>query len=695
MLMLAIAVIALSTAVSAQDVELGEVTYSALDLDGDGLDDSVEVRATVHNAAPVASRGYALAAVLEFQSVQMDLKSSSGRLDPNETIQVTIRVATSTSSPAGTYDVRTVLHAGDLSGEVMGTDATTVDLYPKGEYQVDVEADRVSVEGLENTSVPFAITVHSLSNNPTGIDIQVTPTLGWPYQLEMDTILMDPDSSDIVDLSVLIPKNTPAGTRETLTVEVTASRNRTAFRTMSLSVTVEMQTFMVDLAINVDQVFMASGQTVNIDGQVTNGGNNQDNVTMLVDIPAGWTAVFEPPFILLDRGTTGDVILRLTAPASLTESGSTTVNITARSMGLVQESVFALLVIYNTAELQVDSGNITLSPPTPSAGEEVTIQATIGNAGAVIVHDVVVVVRIGGEEVARTTLDDVPPGGLSVATLRWTPLPGSHLVRVIVDPDGVVAETVEDNNEATLTLVVTSPDLVVTTQDISVDPDYPTEGTEATILVTVFNSATLAAGPFQVVLSVNGEEMETFSVGSGLAAGANVTLEATWNASDGRHEFQVQVDPDGDILEEDVSNNEVSRWFSVNSRPIPTVLIRMDTVEIGEVVGIDASGSSDPDGRVRHYFFDYGDGTDSGWVFNAHMNHTYTQSGSFEVRVYARDEAGAQSLDPAVATVEVKKEQTDDGNNNTPNVPPWVVAVALAVMAFLAMVRRRRSTGLD
>lgn len=695
--LLTVLAMAMTATAQGEDLELANVTYTPLDGDGDGLDDSVRVNASVHNGNDTMPEMFTLEVVLEHGTTRVDLKTDGDRLDPNATQDLTILVMTDTSSPGGTYTVRVALHAGDLQGEVRDSDEHSVDLRPRGEYGLDIRADRTSAETLENTSVPFTLTVESLSNNPTGVTVVVGTSLGWSYQLDTEHLDLDPDGTAQVGLIVIVPPNATAGSREELTIEVWALRSTSAFASVSLSVTVAKQEFSVVLSLQTKEVHLASGETATIDGTVANHGNNLDNVTLTADAPDGWTVEFEPPFLLLVRGEERAFRLMLTAPANLKESGTSQMNITARSIGLVHESVVPITLVYNTAELSLRDGDLKLTPNVPVSGEEVTLQATIANSGSITAENILVVVVSNGKELDRTFVEDIPPGGLGVATLRWNAAPGSQLLRVLVDPDDDIAETEENDNEASMTMAVTSPDLAIAMRDITMDPGYPTEASDATIMVSVTNLAIQSAGPFDVHVSVDGTLFKTFTVDIGLVGGANVSLLAPWTAMAGRHEVSVVVDPEGIVPEEELSNNEASRSFSVNSRPVPSLDIHMPEVGIGEIVEMDASDSSDPDGRVRQYHFDYGDGTDSGWVFGATINHTYNQIGTYEVRVYVRDEAEAQSLEPAVVKVTVTEEGDGNGNggNGTPGLPAWTAMTALALVAALTTVlgRRRKAGG--
>jgi plastocyanin len=59
--------------------------------------------------------------------------------------------------------------------------------------------------------------------------------------------------------------------------------------------------------------------------------------------------------------------------------------------------------------------------------------------------------------------------------------------------------------------------------------------------------------------------------------------------------------------------------------------------------------TTDPDGDMIQYYFDFGDGTNSGWTAmvnsgtSAHVNHTWANKGTYIVKAKARDTSGAES----------------------------------------------------
>src|SRR5690606_14155664 len=85
----------------------------------------------------------------------------------------------------------------------------------------------------------------------------------------------------------------------------------------------------------------------------------------------------------------------------------------------------------------------------------------------------------------------------------------------------------------------------------------------------------------------------------------------------------------------------------------------LETDELAVSVG--GSGSSDPDGQVTSYVWDFGDG---GSATGVTASHTYAEAGTYEVTLTVTDDAGA--------TAEVTREVTV-AVAGTPNVAPVAV----------------------
>jgi hypothetical protein len=77
----------------------------------------------------------------------------------------------------------------------------------------------------------------------------------------------------------------------------------------------------------------------------------------------------------------------------------------------------------------------------------------------------------------------------------------------------------------------------------------------------------------------------------------------------------------------------------------------------GEKIEYQVSKTSDPDGDKISYLFDWGDGSQSLWLYKVHgtisSSHNWTKRGKYEVKVKARDQYGAESewSDPLIVTM--------------------------------------------
>ncbi|MEM4601918.1 MAG: PKD domain-containing protein, partial [Desulfurococcaceae archaeon] len=80
-----------------------------------------------------------------------------------------------------------------------------------------------------------------------------------------------------------------------------------------------------------------------------------------------------------------------------------------------------------------------------------------------------------------------------------------------------------------------------------------------------------------------------------------------------------------------------------NKPPVAKLSASATTIQTGDVVTFDASMSYDPEGSTLIYFFDYGDGSNSGWVSSPRITHKYTAIGVFYAKVKVKDSQGLES----------------------------------------------------
>jgi parallel beta-helix repeat protein len=76
----------------------------------------------------------------------------------------------------------------------------------------------------------------------------------------------------------------------------------------------------------------------------------------------------------------------------------------------------------------------------------------------------------------------------------------------------------------------------------------------------------------------------------------------------------------------------------VNQPPVADFSFSPSAPGVGELVRFDASGSSDPDGRIRNYEWAFGDGISG---LGRTTTHTYSRNGSYTVRLTVADDDGS------------------------------------------------------
>ena len=124
-------------------------------------------------------------------------------------------------------------------------------------------------------------------------------------------------------------------------------------------------------------------------------------------------------------------------------------------------------------------------------------------------------------------------------------------------------------------------------------------------------------------------------------AGAGVVVTHTYEAP-GAYQVSLVVQDDAGAEALDTTT------VRVNARPLadagPDVL-----ASVGEDVSFDGSGSSDDDGNLVRYAWEFGDATGREGV---RVSHQYAVAGSYLVRLTVRDDRGAEALDLALVRVE-------------------------------------------
>ena len=224
--------------------------------------------------------------------------------------------------------------------------------------------------------------------------------------------------------------------------------------------------------------------------------------------------------------------------------------------------------------------DIAFSDDTPSTIQAVTITAVVRNDGGADSSGGLVRFYDGASLIGTGTL---PPlsvrGGLgSVSIAATLPTVGNHDIRVVLDPDNVIAETNEANNERTEPLLLHAPAPDLAPSGISLSKPVPVTNEVVNVSVTVRNQGERASGAFDVQFKRDDDTIAIVTV-VGLDIGEETTLSVpiSFGAS-GLHGVTVVVDLSDDVAELSESNNIATA--SVNVLPAPLSDLKVSAAEL-------------------------------------------------------------------------------------------------------------------
>ena len=131
-----------------------------------------------------------------------------------------------------------------------------------------------------------------------------------------------------------------------------------------------------------------------------------------------------------------------------------------------------------------------------------------------------------------------------------------------------------------------------------------------------------------------------------------VTADVTynyWGAPSGPYHASLNPEGEGNTVGGDGTDLDFIPFlnesvFPPNDRPVAILAVGKSTIAVNETAAFDASDSID-DGRIGHYFFDFGDGMNSGWVSCSKIVHRYTEEGEYRATLVVIDDSGVESFE--------------------------------------------------
>jgi uncharacterized protein (DUF2237 family) len=239
---------------------------------------------------------------------------------------------------------------------------------------------------------------------------------------------------------------------------------------------------------------------------------------------------------------------------------------------------------------------VSWTPANPTETDEITLSATVRNAGDVASGATTVTFRLGEETVGTADVGELAPGATATVTRKIGPHDaGEHTVTAVVDEANKVIERDEGNNAHTapsplVVRPVDGSDLIAAA--VSWTPANPAAGDEVTFTVTLHNQGTAATaggthGITLTVLDSGGDTVTTLTGGHTgvIAPGATtapVTLSGTWTAADGEYTVRTTVAADANeppVKRDD--NTRTDRLFVGRGARMPYDMYEAEDAVIG------------------------------------------------------------------------------------------------------------------
>jgi PKD repeat protein len=120
------------------------------------------------------------------------------------------------------------------------------------------------------------------------------------------------------------------------------------------------------------------------------------------------------------------------------------------------------------------------------------------------------------------------------------------------------------------------------------------------------------------------------------------------------------------VWDNDGARSDISQEIFINRPPIVSFSIDPTEPNEGEQVSFNASSSSDPDGKIERYLWDFGIGKFMPEVYTKPIaEHTYIIAGRYDVNLIVQDDKGANST--MIKSVEVGIGDDCSGDNHWEN----------------------------
>ena len=306
--------------------------------------------------------------------------------------------------------------------------------------------------------------------------------------------------------------------------------------------------------------------------------------------------------------------------------GSTNVYCVADSGDAVAElnesnnAAYGTAFVLSETDLVITAADITFDPSAPVEGDDVSMRVRIRNQGR-DAENVFVHILEGTRLITGGAFPFIAERQQVIFTIPLRGLPqGKHDFRVVIDPDNLIDEANEDNNEAIGSIRVSAKrDLFIAQEDIAFVPGNPLEGDQVTVSAVVHNEGDEASENVVVQFfkgnpETGGTQLGNSQTLTNVPANGSASTQVRFDTTglSGSFDIYVLVDATDVIPESNENNNAASKSISI-ARNIDltvadsSILFSNDRPEDGDTITITATAKNAgvvPVSNVKVQFYD-------------------------------------------------------------------------------------------
>jgi subtilase family serine protease len=361
---------------------------------------------------------------------------------------------------------------------------------------------------------------------------------------------------------------------------------------------------LVPLSLQITPQVAKPGDTQAFSVIVANRGTAAASVVSWVDVTDSTgtlLARLKVPPLLVDQSVT----LGFGTHPDQRPAGDFVATALVNSLGNVTESnttndaISAAFTILPHPEPDLTLENVTLNG-TREDRHGLRVVGEIANAGNASAYNATLRLYLDGEAARDFTVPTtLTPNGTAPFQFFFVLTAGNHTIRVLADPDDLIAELDKSNNEWDDNVTIlptpandTLPNLVV--DRLGAEPLDPSPGEVVNVTGLVTNLGLTRSAPTTVAFYLGAQLLGSARVG-GVAPGVSVSFRFGWaTPPPGPYELRAMVNPQGLLNESDTSDDNYTIDFDVVP-PTPEAIPINDSAGSGapDLAG-NATGSGAP-----------------------------------------------------------------------------------------------------